>query len=39
MVDVLEDVINAPLDEEDTTIEVDMEGHDLNEDLRGEEEQ
>lgn len=38
MVDVLEDVINAPLNEEDTPIEVDMEGHDLNEDLRGEEE-
>ena len=38
MVDVLENVINAPLNEEDTTIEVDMEGHDLNEDLRGEEE-
>lgn len=38
MVDVLEDVINTSLDEEDTTIEVDMEGHDLNEDLRGEEE-
>lgn len=38
MVDVLEDVINASLNEEDTTIEVDMEGHDLNEDLRGEEE-
>lgn len=38
MADVLEDVINAPLDKEDTTIEVDMEGHDLNEDLRGDEE-
>lgn len=38
MADVLEDVVEAPIEGEDTSIEVVLEGHDLNEDMRGDEE-
>ena len=38
MADVLEDVVEAPIEGEDTTIKFIADGHDLNEDMRGEEE-